>query len=155
MANRSLNRLILGILFLFAFGYTIFVFRFYLEKPSIELSHLDYIVTNTPLVTISGDTTNVHTLFINSVPIFVDKDGKFTQTRSITTGISTVTLTATDRFERSIDKIVTIERKPAYTPPPIEIEEIDIEDEDELTEEDSELEIEETDEIETESEEIE
>lgn len=123
MANRSINRLIFGILFLCAIAYTIFVFRYYLEKPSIELDQKDYIVTNNSLITISGSTNNVHTLHINDVSVFVDEDGRFSQKRSVTTGVTNITITATDRFERSIKKNISIEKQETFTPPPPPIEE--------------------------------
>ena len=123
MANRSINRLIFGILFLCVIGYIVFVFRYYIQQPSIELDQRDYIVTNNSLVTLSGITNNVHTLHINDVSVFVDEDGRFSQKRSVTDGITNVTITATDRFERSIQKNISIEKKETFTPPPQTIEE--------------------------------
>ena len=123
MANRSINRLIFGILFLCVIGYIVFVFRYYIQQPSIELDQRDYIVTNNSLVTLSGITNNVHTLHINDVSVFVDEDGRFSQKRSVTDGITNVTITATDRFERSIQKNISIEKKETFTPPPPPVEE--------------------------------
>ena len=126
MANRSLNRLILGILFLCVIAYTVFVFRFYLQKPNIELDQRDYIVTNNSVITLSGVTDNVHTLHINGVSVFVDAEGRFSQTRSITNGVTHITLIATDRFEREIERSISVEKQEVFVPPPPTEEELEV-----------------------------
>ena len=64
MASKSLTRMIFGILFLCVIGYMLFVFRFYIQRPTIEVDQMSYIITNTPIVTISGETKNIQTLYM-------------------------------------------------------------------------------------------
>lgn len=115
--NSSITRWIFGILFLCVLGYIAFVFRFYIQSPSITIDQMDYIVTNNPIVTISGETKNIHTLYINSVPTLLNDEGKFTQTRGITTGVTTITISGIDRFDRTVDKTISVERQEVFIPP--------------------------------------
>lgn len=111
----------------------IFVFRFYIQRPTISIDQQEYIVTNNKVVTISGETKNVHTLYINSVPVLLDESGKFSQKRGVTPGVSIIFIQGKDTFDRLTEKKVSIERQEEFTPPEIE-EETEDEIEDNLDE---------------------
>lgn len=131
MANRSITRLIFGILFLCVIGYMTFVFRFYLQKPQILIDQSNYILTDNPIVEISGNTKNIQTLYINSVPVLLDEDNNFSQKRSVSPGISNITIEGVDRFDRSTEISISVERKEVFKAPEAipesEEEEIDTE----------------------------
>lgn len=94
-------------------GYSLFTARFFIAGPSLTINNPSYIESESPLITISGTTSHVQALWINGHEVFLESGGAFTDTRTLTPGISYIHIYAKDRFDRSEERIIT-----AYYNPP-------------------------------------
>lgn len=60
--------------------------------------------TSTSLVTIEGRASNISYLTLNGNKIFTDEQGKFKERILLSYGYNIITVSAIDRFERSVTK---------------------------------------------------
>jgi hypothetical protein len=69
----------------------------------------DYTSSTDGFITLSGVAHNTEALFLNGGPLLIDPEGRFEKTLLLPKGGAILTLTATDRFERT-----TTERRTVY-----------------------------------------
>lgn len=107
---RILSRpgMIAGLLAALAIGgYTLYAALPYLLGPSLSAS-----VTNANGETyVSGKAARVSFLAINGAAIPLQEDGAFSAKRAYPTGYTAVTISAKDRFGRSVAKTITFLNK--------------------------------------------
>ncbi len=83
-----------------------------LRGPSITIdSPINYTSYPDGLITISGDTANTEALFLNSGPLPIDPEGRFSKVIVLPSGGAILTFTARDRFGRQTTELRTV-----YTP---------------------------------------
>lgn len=112
MLNRTATRYIFTIALLLVLLYGTFVLRHVFHEPIITLDQPTFIETDRPTLTISGNVQYITALSINTKPLLFEKTGRFEQTRTLPDGISTIILEGTDRFGRSTDTMITVNKKP-------------------------------------------
>ncbi|HEX5774380.1 MAG TPA: hypothetical protein VFY28_00240 [Candidatus Paceibacterota bacterium] len=83
-----------------------------LAGPAIRLdTPLPYAAVPGGEVTIAGQARNTGTLMMNGGVLLIDEDGHFSTALTLPAGSAILSLTAEDRFGRSVTKQVTV-----YTP---------------------------------------
>lgn len=89
--------------------YVIFQARFLIFGPQLSInSPKDGEVVYSEVVTIVGRAKNVSWLSLNDRQIFTDEKGVFSEKLIVSPGLSIMTLSAKDRFERETRKTVRI-----------------------------------------------
>jgi len=76
----------------------------YLGPRLIIDSPISGLSTSTSLVTIEGSASNISYLSLNGEKIFTDEQGNFKERILLSYGYNIVTLSATDRFGRTVTK---------------------------------------------------
>jgi hypothetical protein len=90
-------------------GYGFLKAKLFIEGPQVLVSTpLDGIVVNNPLITVSGTAKNIAHLSLDGGKIFTDEIGTFHESRLLSYGYNTVTVSALDKFGRSTEKTLRI-----------------------------------------------
>lgn len=93
-------------------GYGLIEARHLLAGPSIKLAiPSNYTTLEDGFIGISGVANNTENLSLNGGPLPIDEGGNFMETVVVARGSSILSLTATDRFGRSVT-----ERRTIYVP---------------------------------------
>ncbi len=80
-----------------------------LAGPSLTLtSPAPFTTATSGLVTVSGHAYRTVALTLDGAPVLPDQDGSFSSSLALPSGGSILTLTATDRFGRSVTKTRTV-----------------------------------------------
>ncbi len=83
-----------------------------LSGPSLEItSPTDYAQADNGFITISGVAHHTESLVLNDGLLLIDQEGRFEKTLLLPSGGAILSLTATDRFGRSVT-----ERRTVYIP---------------------------------------
>lgn len=106
MATKGIIALVLVALL----GYGVLEARHLIAGPSIELTvPSDYTSFPDGFIRISGRARNTENLSLNGGPLLIDEKGQFEETIELARGGSGIlSLTATDRFGRSVTERRTI-----------------------------------------------
>lgn len=89
--------------------YALFQARFIILGPSLKI----YTPANgaslpSPVVTVSGNATNIAFISLNDRPIYVDEKGNWSEKLIAPEGISIMTVQARDRLGRSTEKQIEV-----------------------------------------------
>jgi len=96
-------------LFLFIGFYSLFQARFILLGPTLKVfSPQNGSSLASPVVTITGRATNISFISLNDNPIYVDKNGNWSEKLIAPKGLSIMTVRARDRFGRSTEKQIEV-----------------------------------------------
>jgi hypothetical protein len=99
-------------------GYSYFAIKGYILGPQIYLeSPPSGVGTTTPLTLVKGKVVHTSVLTLNDTPIPIDLEGNFSESVILAPGFNIITLKATDRYNRVVDK--KIELALTVTPPPL------------------------------------
>lgn len=81
-------------------GYILFQARFLLQGPVISFDQSADLVQAKPVVTLSGQASNITSLTLNGREIYTDQAGYFTETLVLENGYTVATIMARDRYGR-------------------------------------------------------
>lgn len=105
-------RILVGSVLILLIGYGTFKALPLLSGPSLSIDvPTNYTTFADGSVTISGVAHNTEALFLNGGPLLIDPEGRFFKTLLLPSGGAILTLTANDRFGRTIT-----ERRTIYVP---------------------------------------
>lgn len=105
-------RILVGIVLILLVGYGSVKAWPLISGPSLSLDvPSNYTTFTDGKVTVSGVAHNTEALFLNGGALLIDPEGRFFKTLTLPSGGAILTLTANDRFGRSIT-----ERRTIYTP---------------------------------------
>lgn len=99
-----------GILLILVVGYGLVKAWPLLRGPEIQLNP-EVMGTSSGTVTLSGRALHTETLLLNGGILLIDGDGNFSKTLTLPPGGAILSLTATDRFGRSV-----YERREVFVP---------------------------------------
>lgn len=105
-------------------GYSYFVLSGFLRGPRIVISNPSSgLATTTQALLIAGQAIHLNKLFLNGTPISFDLAGNFHETVLLAKGYNRVTISGTDRYDRTVEKqvditLLTQHREPDPAPPP-------------------------------------
>lgn len=106
--------IIFSVLLLVSYG--IFNARNLIIGPTIEIfSPADNTETTENVITVKGKAQNVSFISLNEKPIFVDKEGKFSEKLLLSPGSNIIEIRARDRFKKEILKTINIYYKQSTT----------------------------------------
>lgn len=88
-------------------GYSFYAILPYLLGPSLEARA----ITEDGLTTITGNAVRVSYLSINDMSVSLAEDGSFSEKRAYPPGYTAVTISAKDRFGRTIKKTLSFVTK--------------------------------------------
>ena len=108
------TRIVLIIFFLFVLGYAYFEGRGFLYGPAISVENRGMEVDK-PFITIEGTAHRIATLSMNGETIPVTEDGAFSEPYLLAPGYNRIVLTASDRYNKSTERIIEIVYTPAAT----------------------------------------
>jgi len=90
-------------------GYGFLKAKLFLEGPQVLVATpVDGMVVNDPLITINGTAKNIAHLTLDGGKIFTDEAGVFSESRLLSYGYNTVTVSASDKFGRNAEKTLRI-----------------------------------------------
>lgn len=93
---------VLPLILLVLLAYIIFQYRSAIFNPSLSVSHpLENSIISSQAVTVIGKTDPNATIFINSVPASLDKNGNFKKTIDVFPGKTTITIRSVNSFNRA------------------------------------------------------
>ncbi len=96
-------------IFLLVIGYALFQARYLILGPQVTISTpISGSQVNSPLVTIEGTAQNISSLTLNSQNILVDPQGDFKQQLLLSEGYNIITITAEDKFKRTVQKQIEL-----------------------------------------------
>jgi hypothetical protein len=102
------NRVAISVALLVLFGYGLIEAAPLVRGPSLALSVSQDASTTPSVVTISGTAARVTELTLNGAPLLPDESGAYSKVIVLPRGGSILSLTASDRFGRSITKQETV-----------------------------------------------
>lgn len=98
-----MTRIIIGIVLLLLVGYGAFKSWPLLSGPSLAIdSPISYTTSADGSIVVSGVAHNTEALFLNGGPLLIDPKGHFYKALLLPSGGAILTLTASDRFGRTI-----------------------------------------------------
>lgn len=108
--KRLLKIILISIILLSLFGYTAYeIQKLYLGPKIKVLSPInDSLVSTSSLIEISGIAKNIKNISLNDRKIFTDEQGNFTEKILLSYGYNVFTIKASDKFGRSVEKIVEV-----------------------------------------------
>ncbi len=96
-------------LFVFVGLYSLFQARFIILGPRLAVySPENGSSLASPVVTVTGRATNIAFISLNDRPIYVDKNGNWSEKLIAPEGLSIMTIRAKDRFGRSTEKQIEV-----------------------------------------------
>ncbi|MFA6269598.1 MAG: hypothetical protein WC657_00070 [Candidatus Paceibacterota bacterium] len=116
--NIKLFLIIASVLLLVTYG--IFNARNLITGPTVEIfSPAENTETTENNIEIKGQAKNTAFLSLNEKPIFVDKEGVFSEKLLLSPGSNIIEIKAKDRFKKELTKTIKIYYKQSTTTPPI------------------------------------
>ena len=107
--KKILNILIASIAILTIFGYAYFSTQAYFNGPQITIKYPPNGKTvHESLFTISGTTERAASIYLNGRKIFIDNNNVFKEDLLLYPGYNTITIEATDRFDKHTKKHVEV-----------------------------------------------
>jgi hypothetical protein len=107
--NLSSNQYFFIGLFALIGIYALFQARFVLLGPSIKVTTpANGASLPSQVVTVAGKATNIAFISLNDRPIFVDKNGNWSEKLIAPVGLSIMTIRAKDRFGRTTEKQIEV-----------------------------------------------
>ena len=104
-----MTRILVGIVLLLLIGYGAVKAFPLLRGPFIVLdSPTNYTTSENGSVTVSGVAHNTEALFLDGGPLLIDPSGRFFKTLTLPSGGAILTLTANDRFGRTVTEQRTV-----------------------------------------------
>jgi len=91
-------------------AYSIFNSRIFITGPQINVLSPENgaTVTESPLIKVSGTAENISFIELNGKRINVNEEGKFNEPTLLYPGYNIVTIIATDKFNRSVEKKIEL-----------------------------------------------
>jgi hypothetical protein len=121
MLNHTPAKYLLTVSLLIVLLYGTFVFRHVFNQPEISLNQEIFIETSEPTLTVSGSVKHLSSLTVNTKPLLFEQTGYFEQKRTLEDGVSTIILEGTDRFGRTNEVVITVNKTPKKpTAPPLD-----------------------------------
>ena len=114
--ESKLTKIVLIVFFLLVLGYAYFEGRGFLYGPAISVENR-VIEVDKPFLTIEGTAHRIATLSMNGETIPVTEDGAFSEPYLLAPGYNRIVLTASDRYNKSTERIIEIVYTPAATSP--------------------------------------
>lgn len=112
----NLKRFVIIFSVLLLVSYGIFNARNLIIGPTIEIfSPAENTETTENVITVKGKAQNVSFISLNEKPIFVDKEGKFSEKLLLSPGSNIIEIKAKDRFKKEILKTIKIYYKQSTT----------------------------------------
>ena len=111
------TRIVLIVFFLLVLGYAYFEGRGLLFGPTISVDSRVMEVSE-PFITIEGTAERIASLRMNGQPIPVTEDGVFSEPYLLAPGYNRITLTASDRYNKSTERVIEIVYTPASSTSP-------------------------------------
>lgn len=100
---------VIAVVLLLLVGYGLLEARHLVQGPAIELvSPTSYTSYPGGFIEISGRARNTEELSLNGGPLLIDEEGRFSDTILLPSGGGILSLTATDRFGRTVTERRTI-----------------------------------------------
>ena len=109
--DSRLTRFVIIGFFLVVIAYAYYEGRGLLYGPSIEISNRVMEVSE-PTISIEGSAERIASLRMNGKSIPVTEDGTFSELYVLTPGYNRITLSASDRYGKSTERILEIVYKP-------------------------------------------
>ncbi|MDB5253941.1 MAG: seg [Parcubacteria group bacterium] len=104
----SPKKIAISAFFLLIILYSLFQGRFIILGPNIQIDSPQNGQRVETLVTIQGHADNISFISLNDRPIFIDKNGDFSEKWIAPKGVSIITMRARDRFGREKEKQVQV-----------------------------------------------
>ena len=114
--ESKLTKIVLIVFFLLVLGYAYFEGRGFLYGPAISVENR-VLEADEPFITIEGTAYRIATLSMNGETIPVTEDGAFSEPYLLAPGYNRIVLTASDRYNKSTERIIEIVYTPAATSP--------------------------------------
>src|SRR3989344_4259931 len=108
------TRIVLIVFFLFVLGYAYFEGRGFLYGPAISVENRVMEVDRS-FITIEGTARRIATLSMNGETIPVTENGAFSEPYLLAPGYNRIVLTASDRYNKSTERIIEVVYTPAVT----------------------------------------
>lgn len=108
------TKTILTAFFLIVLGYAYFEGRGLLYGPTISVESR-VMEVDKPFITIEGTARRIASLSMNGHTIPVTEDGAFSEPYLLTPGYNKITLTASDRYNKSTERVIEIVYTPVQT----------------------------------------
>lgn len=122
LQNRTIKRILFALFVLIVLGYALFEARNILYGPRIQLLQNDGpIVVQEQTVVIAGTAQNVVSITLSGNPVFIDEEGAFVESRTLSPGLNRLTFEAQDKFGRTTTEVLEI----VYQPPANEHQQAD------------------------------
>lgn len=97
------RKMLLGAIFLLIVGYSLFQARFIIIGPQITVAYpQDGESVEGNVFTMEGTARNISWISLNDRQIFTDDEGWWSEKLVVREGISTITISARDRFGREV-----------------------------------------------------
>lgn len=92
--------------------YSGFVLDDFVRGPRIIIeSPADMLATSTRVLAVSGRAVHINNLSLNGAPIPFDLKGNFRETILLANGYNRITISATDRYDRTVEKVLELTLK--------------------------------------------
>src|SRR3989338_419467 len=114
-SESRFTRIVLIIFFLFVLGYAYFEGRGFLYGPTISVENR-VLEVDKPFITIEGTAHRIATLSMNGETIPVTENGAFSEPYLIAPGYNRIVLTASDRYNKSTERVIEVVYTPTSTP---------------------------------------
>jgi formylmethanofuran dehydrogenase subunit C len=112
-ARRTVQIAFAGIIITLLVGYGLFQARDLLAGPQITVnSPTDGALLRSPLVQVTGNAENITSIELNDRNITVNQKGRFKEPVVLAQGYNVVTIEATDRFGRTVNKKMEFIHRP-------------------------------------------
>lgn len=112
--RRIIKRILIGIGIAIVLGYSYFVLDDFIRGPRIIIeTPKESFATTTPSIAIGGRVIHINNLTLNGSPISFSLEGNFRETILLATGYNVITLSATDRYNRVVEKKIEMTLLPS------------------------------------------
>ena len=107
--KRLLKMILISILLICLFGYTIYEIQKLVFGPRIQItSPQNGSLLSNSLTEISGVAKNIQNISLNDRKIYIDEQGNFKEKMLLSYGYNAITIKANDKFNRNTEKIVEV-----------------------------------------------
>lgn len=92
--------------------YSAFVLDDFVRGPRIIIENpANMLATTTRALIVSGQAVHINNLSLNGAPIPFDLKGNFRETILLANGYNRITISATDRYDRTVEKVLELTLK--------------------------------------------
>jgi len=107
--HHNIKRILFVLFALIVLGYALFEARNMLYGPRIQLLQSEGpIVVHEQTVAVAGTAQNVVSITLGGNPVFIDEEGTFVETRTLSPGLNRLIFEAKDKFGRTTTEILEI-----------------------------------------------